>query len=399
MNLGGLFKKLSLIIVAISAFIMLTGCQELENLSARLDQSFVDGVMENLNIHHYIEEAIPSGSNIYLYNMDDPSGDSWATFLDSKLADQLASSNYTLLERDPKQIEKILQERTNKSYSVYYEESKLTQLINNINISTFDVKDLLNAQIMDFMEQDRNSIYLVPTHLKPAEYMISYRILEAKLNYSYHEPPWLVSFYNNTFGAFGDFVNSAVKEIDHNINIDRKGTLKLQIKIENTKTGEILYAKNIESFYKDTFKGDNRLAYEDFSYSFIAPMKKKTIMEKGQSILSIGYKLKGIQDHLLHINYDSISNVWFSVFYDQDFLNNLTYVGLKYGVPLKAGATSAFIPFVGIVHSDKAVLKYGFDIYFRMFDSFQIGYTVENDQNGDILTNSDKSITVKMLLE
>lgn len=392
-------KKIILSILLILILIVFTGCQELENFSAQIDQSFVDGVMSNLQIKDHLETAIPLGSSIYLYNMDDPENDSWATFLDSNMADQLVSSNFILLERNFKYVDKMLQERTNKSYSVYYEETKLAQLINKISITDINVKDLLNKEVMDFFEKDRNSVYLVPTHLKPAEYMVSYRILEAQLHYSYHESPWLVSFYNNTLGVLANFVNSAVRESDYSVNINRKGHLKIQLNVTNTKTGEIVYAKNIDSFFSDVFKGDERLSYQDFSYYFIAPKTKKTIADKGQSIMSVGYKYQGIQNHLVHANYDMISNVWVSAYYDLDLQNNLSYLGLKYGVPLQAGASSAFIPFVGVSYSDKALFTYGFDIYYRLFNVLQLGYTVESNRSGDILNNGDKSITIKWLLD
>jgi hypothetical protein len=392
-------RKIILLFFAVSLLFLFTGCQEMENLNAQLDQTFVDGVMTNLQIKKNIENVIPSGSSIYLYNMDEPKDDDWATFLDSKLSDQLASSNFMLLERNPKYVDKMLQERTNKSFSVYYEETKLSQLINKISVKDISVNDLLNEEIMKFFEKDRNNIYLIPTHLKPADYMISYRILEAQLNYSYHESPWLVSFYNSTLGAFGNFVNSAVRETDHTINVNRKGNIKLQLNVTNTKTGEIIYAKNLESLYSDTFKGDDRLSYQDFTYYFISPLKKKSIVDKGQNILSVGYKFQGMTSHLVHINYDMISNTWVSIYYDQDFLANASYFGFKYGIPLQAGTTSAFIPFIGFSYGDTTALKYGFDVYYRLFNLIQLGYTVENNKSGDILTNGDKSITIKWLLD
>lgn len=379
--------------------LLLTGCEELDSLSANLDQSFVDGIMSNLEINKHVEVVIPSGSSVYLFNMDEQEGDTWATFLDSKLADQLAGSRVVLLERNPKKVEKILQERVNKSYSVYYEETKLANMINRIVIDDIDVKDLLDKDVMAFLEKDRNNVYLVPTHLKPAEYVISYRILDAQLKYSYHESPWLVSFYNSTLGAVGNFVNSAVREIDHTINIKRQGNLTLQLNITNTKTGEIVYAKNVRSYYSDVFKGDDRLNYKDFSYSFIAPTKKKTILDKGQSILSVGYKAKGTSKHLAHVNYDMVSSIWFSAYYDQDFVNKLQYIGLKYGIPLQFGANSALIPFVGLEHSTKTNIKYGIDLYYRLFNMFQLGFSIESNSNGDILNNGDKSVTLKWLLD
>ncbi|MDD4527347.1 MAG: hypothetical protein PHF25_04835, partial [Candidatus Margulisbacteria bacterium] len=106
-------KKIILSILLILILIVFTGCQELENFSAQIDQSFVDGVMSNLQIKDHLETAIPLGSSIYLYNMDDPENDSWATFLDSNMADQLVSSNFILLERNFKYVDKMLQERTN----------------------------------------------------------------------------------------------------------------------------------------------------------------------------------------------------------------------------------------------------------------------------------------------
>ncbi len=387
------------VLILLSFLILFTGCQELETLNAQLDQSFVDGVMTNLHIKKYLDNAIPAGSTIYLYNMDETENDTWATFLDSKIADQLVSSNYVLLERKPKFVDKMLQERSNKSYSVYYEETKLAQLINKISVSDINVKDLLNKEIMEFFEKDRNNVYLVPTHLKPAEYVISYRVLEAQLHYSYHESPWLIGFYNNTLGAFGNFVNSAVRETDHNINIDRKGSIKLQLNITNTKTGEIIYAKNIDSFYSDVFKGDDRFSYQDLSYYFISPKKKKSMADKGQNVLSVGYKFQGMMNHLVHLNYDVVSNVWLSVYYDQDFLNNMTYLGVKYGLPLHSGATSAFIPYIGFTYSNTTSFTYGFDIYYRLFDLIQLGYSVESNRNSDILSNGDKSITIKWLLD
>ena len=392
-------KKIILLICAMSLLVFFTGCQEMENLNAQLDQSFVDGVMSNLRIRNSVENVIPSGSSVYLYNMDEPKDDDWATFLDSKLSDQLTSSNFVLLERNPKYIDKMLQERANKSFSVYYEETKLSQLINKISVKDISVNDLLNDDIMKFCEKDRNNVYLVPTNLKPADYMISYRILEAQLNYSYHQSPWLVSFYNSTFGAFGNFVNSAVRESDHSVNINRKGVFKIQLNVTNTKTGEIIYAKNLESLYSDTFKGDDRLSYQDFTYYFISPQKKKSIVDKGQNILSVGYKFQGMTSHLMHINYDMVSNIWVSIYYDQDFINNLSYIGFKYGIPLQAGEASAFIPFIGLSYSDTTAIKYGFDIYYRLFNLIQLGYSVENNKSGDILSNGDKSITVKWLLD
>jgi hypothetical protein len=391
-------KKVFLIFLLLIKVFLLMGCQELENFNAQLDQEFVSGVMNNLQITKYIEQVVPSGSSIYLQNLDDSENNMWSIFMDSIISDQLVSSNYVLLERNKNNLEMILQERTNESYSVFYEKNKLSNKIEKINLKDIDIKDLMNEDIMSFLEKDRNNVFLVPTHLKPAEYIVSYRILEAHLKYSYHESPWLISFYNNTLGTVASYVNSAVREINHFLNINRTGKLILQLSITNTLTGEIQFAKNIESFYKDTFKGDDRLSYQDFSYYLIAPVKKRSILDKGQNVFSAGYRLQNFNNHLLHLNYDIISNVWLSTFYDQDILNNRSYLGLKYGVPLQASAASAFVPYIGITYGGGIAITYGFDVYYRIFDFIQLGYNIEST-NSNFLNNFDKNATIKLILE
>ncbi len=211
------YIKVMLVFLAFSAF----ACRTLPPVEfENSNQLFVERTVDKMNLGSTF--PIPTGSAIVLVSIEnDRTVDlPIVATVEDQLIRALLKNQYVVLERDSDMLKHLLKETHTTDYKNFY--SVLSQKIN--------VKDSSSA-----------SIELLKTHLKAADYIVSYRILECGLVYG-----------RNVIDG----------------NVERKGLVRLHVRVQRADSGEIVYADNLNGEYKDRVPSDFTQYYENYHYNY-----------------------------------------------------------------------------------------------------------------------------------
>jgi hypothetical protein len=211
-----------------------------QDLHLMSNQMFLEETLDDLKLSDIIKNKIPKKSNIVLRNieLDETSDRKMVALVEDQLIAQLVNSGYRVLERDENVIKRTLEERySGGKFSLFKKDIKSSSGQSSEKM-TVKAKKNQTEIVVDQMTSTKGDDYLVKTHLTGADYIISYRIQELGINYS---------------------------DGDKN-SVARSSIVRLHVRAENTRSGAIALASNIESKKTDMLSHDMVKTLKKYRY-------------------------------------------------------------------------------------------------------------------------------------
>ncbi len=222
------FLKLFFVLVSFVVF----GCRTLPPVEfENSNQIFIEKTVDKINLGSTF--PIPTGSSVALLSIEaDKTLDiPIVATIEDQLVRALLKNQFVVLERDCDMLKHLLKESHPTDFKNSY----------SLVVPTYNKKGDSVATSFD----------LLKTHLKAADYIVSYRILECGL-------------------VYGRNVSDG--------NIERQGLVRLHIRVQRSDSGEIVYAENLSGEYKDRVPADFTTYYENYHYNYYSseyPLQKK----------------------------------------------------------------------------------------------------------------------------
>lgn len=212
-----------------------------QSLSANTNKRVLENTVDSLSISSVVKPAIRGGSTIAIRNIETEttSDQKIVALIEDQMLIDLVSSGYVVLERDSNAIRRVIEEGGRNNFSIIRGDMQFLDQTRNIDVNSKNGKDSAVVLVKDPAVAEDDKKHLLLTHLKSADYILSYRIQELGINY---------------------------EDLDSK-NVKRNSVARLHIRIEEVSTGKIVLAKNIESTAKDVVPSDmvKTLAYNSRS--------------------------------------------------------------------------------------------------------------------------------------
>ena len=190
------------------------------------NQHFIEKVIKKLDIGKELEGKIDSTDRIAFFSIEkyESLEKPIIAMIEDQVISSLIKSGYTLVERDPEAIQKLIREGEEKYYITFNKPSeKITY-------------DQITGDALD------PGMNFIVTRLSSADIAIFYRILE--IGFLYRKYP-------------------EDKEYDK-----REGLVSLHIRVQDVQNGEILHATNLTSKLTDVVKKNAVEHLASFHYTF-----------------------------------------------------------------------------------------------------------------------------------
>ncbi len=190
-------------------------------------------VLENsvdlLSISSIIKPVVNRGAAIVIRNIEaeKTTDRKIIALIEDQMIIDLVSNGYVVLERDSNAIRRAIEEGGRAKYSILRGDMEFLDQTRNVDIHSKSGKDAV-VLIKDPAVAEDSSKHLLLTHLKSADYILSYRVQELGINY---------------------------EEIDGK-NTKRSSVARLHIRIDEVASGKIVLARNIESSVLDSIPND-----------------------------------------------------------------------------------------------------------------------------------------------
>ena len=252
-------------IVTMAAAMLLSGCAALERVEPEFEDSnqmFLEQAVRELNLGEQVADGsarivrlsqvadlVPRGSKVSLVSLERGiTGDSpLLSVIEDQLIGSLLEHDLTVLERDYDALSRLVSEKTNDDFSLLY-------LPTGVVISSVGGRAGAtaasgwfgsgyvagSAQKTEISGAGRDTIMVYETQLEPADYLVSYRVLECGIVYRK--------------GA------AKMKK--------REAMVGLHVRVQDTASGEILFADNLRGTLEDEVEKRLIGDLEYFRYSF-----------------------------------------------------------------------------------------------------------------------------------
>ena len=245
-------------------FLIIQNCApQLEPSFEKSNQVFLENTIDDLQLSESINNKIDKSNSIAIVSIENNlTKDSPLTALiEDYMIDNLVGSGYKVYERDLDALINIVRESKNTSYSLSHDqwdsgiESPLydswPNITDSISITRYDIP--------------KDGLQLYPTQLSSSDLVLSYRVLEIGIMYS--------PILDNT---------SFPKD-------KREGRVRLNYRIQNTQTGQVVHAGTLDGKYYDEIRSDQKESLSDYHYSFFGyeyPNSKPWWVKKDNSIVN-----------------------------------------------------------------------------------------------------------------
>ncbi len=219
MKLNSYIKLFALLLV------LMVGCKTLPPVEfENSNQLFIERTVDKLDLGKTF--PIPQGQSVALVSLEtDKTLDiPIVASIEDQLVRSLLKNQFVVLERDNDMLKRMLAE----------------------NHAT----DFKNGYVITTMDSAKTFVKMFKTHLKAADYLVSYRVLECGIVYGRN----IVDGY-----------------------IDRNGLIRLHVRVQKVDTGEIVYADNLTGTYKDRVIAEYLQFYENYHYNYFGsayPLQK-----------------------------------------------------------------------------------------------------------------------------
>lgn len=208
--------RLNYIKILLLLAIFTVGCKTLPPIEfENSNQLFIERTVDKLDLGKTF--PVPQGQSIALVSLENDKTIDLpiVATIEDQLVRSLLKNQFVVLERDNDMLKRLLRENHSTDHK------------NGYSILTTD-----SAQTF---------VKMYKTHLKSADYLVSYRVLECGLVYGRN----IVDGY-----------------------IDRNGLIRLHVRIQKVDTGEIVYAENLSGTYKDRVVAEYLQYYENYHFNY-----------------------------------------------------------------------------------------------------------------------------------
>jgi len=220
-------KSVFTIFVMVESLLILTGCAVHHPRFEDSNQLFLEQTIDKMDLGGTLRGKIPANSSVALVSMETETTLDYPiiAMIEDQLVKSLLSNGFKVMERDKQMVTRLAQERKEGTYSIIGEPpSGMAEL--KIQEDYCPISPLF-----------------IPIQLASADFIISYRIQEVGILYLPSDQPL-----------------SKFKK--------REGLVRLHIRIQNTKSGEVLFADNILGTKSDEIRSAFVGQLSDYHYSF-----------------------------------------------------------------------------------------------------------------------------------
>jgi hypothetical protein len=226
---------------------LLTGCAVVEPSFEKSNQIMIEKTVDELELAQAVSEVVPKGGAVALVSVEKrgtPDHPIIAT-IEDQLIQSLLANGLVVVERDDDLVEKLVEERSGDTYRLVY-------LPSDIKISSAEATGALASRstglsawlgggygITEITGVRPDTLLIVDTQLRPADYLVSYRVLECGIIYRK--------------GAIG------MKK--------RESMVRLHMRVQDTHTGDVLLAENLTATREDEVKSSEVGDLANYHYS------------------------------------------------------------------------------------------------------------------------------------
>lgn len=216
------------ILIVIVSVLLMAGCATIQPSFEDSNQYFIERTIDKLKVGEAIKKKIPMGNKMAVVSLEENTamGRPIVAVLEDQIIRSLITNGYKVMERDATNIHNLIREGKNYSLSFPYYPK---------------VMEVENASADSF----KPGIHLQPTSLKSADYLLSYRVLEAGIIYRENDPGSL----------------SPGKKT-------RESLVRLHVRVVNANSGEIQFAENLTATITDKIPTTFIFPLASFHYSF-----------------------------------------------------------------------------------------------------------------------------------
>lgn len=216
------------------------------------NQLFLEQTMANLDVAHQIRQVVPASSKLCLVSMEkeETLDHPVVSLVEDGIISDFLTGGFTVYERDSDVVKRLISESSGDRYRLMYfpEDIAIASLSGAAGVSaaggSYNVpRAYLHGGFgtTHISGAGRDTFLTLETQLQPADFLVSYRVLECGLVY---------------------------RPASENRNKLREGLVRLHLRVQDANSGEIRYAGNLSAEYSDEI--DRRLVRDlaDFHYSF-----------------------------------------------------------------------------------------------------------------------------------
>jgi len=199
-----------------------------------------------LQIGEQLIGKIPAGSSVALVSIEMTRENDWMdkapiAMIEDQLIKSLVENGFKVVERDEDALRNLIREGTNENYSLSHDQWE-DAIYSPFYDQWPDVTDTLPKLPFDVPDP---TFQLYETQMKGADYLVSYRVLEAGILYKKDD----------------DINSIPPKEI-------REGLVRLNVRAQSTKNGEIVWVGNLQGQNDDKVEKILVSQLANFHYSY-----------------------------------------------------------------------------------------------------------------------------------
>lgn len=242
--------------------LVLGGCAgRMEARFEHSNQMFLEQTVDEVDIggHLRAAEAVPPGATVALVSLEkeQTSDHPAVAVIEDQMIRSLLTHGYRVMERDQDLLGRLYSERSGDRFRLAYLPSDVS-IASVGGLAGYAGSGLASTRIAAGAAEathisglGRDTLLVYDTQLAPADYLVSYRVLECGI--VYHK-------------------DSERKE-------KREGLVRLHMRVQRTSSGEVLMAENIAGSYEDLVRRsllDDLAKYHYSFYSHDLPLQRGT---------------------------------------------------------------------------------------------------------------------------
>jgi len=244
-------KMLLLLLVGLSSAIALNGCGNFVTPKFEdTNQVLLENTVKKIELENAVADVIPAGSKITLVSLETENSDDnpVTVMIEDQLIHSLINSDHIVLERDDDVIRKLIEEQDSSYLCKVYLPIDIKTVSAGIG-GSYGKAGYLKSEVVTggvgyshTKGIGRDTVIVFDTHLDAADYIISYRVLECGIVY-------------RRIGMYGDMRK-------------REAMVRLHLRVQDTRSGAILYADNIKGILEDEVESKMMDDLEKYHYPF-----------------------------------------------------------------------------------------------------------------------------------
>ena len=240
--------------------ITLSSCSIQENTTLTFEKtnaSLIQKSVQNLQVSSTLKSDLSKDENIVIVGIEDEStkDNGIIAIIEDQVVKDFVNKGYKVLERDNDIIYRLISESDTNYTITHKAKSFSNQHAKSTSASSIGAVDLNNDEYLSGNTEAlayNNSYYrknydqTLETNLLASDKLITYRVIECGVIYDID--------YDDT--------------MYDNVDVKREARTILEMRITDSKTGEILYANELNGIAKDTITENEYKSLNDFGYRF-----------------------------------------------------------------------------------------------------------------------------------